>query len=205
MIVSDRLEATATTATPRSEETRIRVRDVKLHVYEALVNGLPERTAIRLAYDGKDMEILVKGPIQNDYTWLLDRFVTFVAAALELPLSRWARRRGSVRRSSARARGRPVLPVRRGQARPGAATPGPEGERRPGLPQPRPGRRVDISRPQADRPGIYAVLRVPELWILDGGDHDRAPERGSDRPAGDGSKNTSMRARVASRPCPPTR
>jgi Uma2 family endonuclease len=27
---------------------------------------------------------------------------------------------------------------------------------------------VDLSSPQADRPGIYAALQVPELWRFDG-------------------------------------
>jgi hypothetical protein len=65
-------------------EPRISVPGVSFHVYETLVRGLPERTAIRLAYDGRDMEIMVKGPILNDYAWLLDRFIT-VAGVLQIP------------------------------------------------------------------------------------------------------------------------
>jgi len=37
-----------------------------------------------------------------------------------------------------------------------------------GYPNPDLAVEVDISRPQADRPGIYAALQVPELWTFDG-------------------------------------
>ena len=161
MRVSDQLEVTARTATPRPEETRIRVRDVSFHVYETLVNGLPERTAIRVAYDGRDMEIMVKGPIHNDYAWLLDRFVTVVAAALELPFqplgeTTWIRpeiERGLeadqcyIFDAAKLALVRQLLDRKENNIK--------------GYPNPDLAVEVDISRPQADRPGIYAALEFP--------------------------------------------
>ena len=32
-----------------------------------------------MAYDGRDLEIMVTGPVHDDYGWFLDRFITCVA------------------------------------------------------------------------------------------------------------------------------
>ncbi len=157
----------STTTTP-AVETRIRIRDVSFHVYETLVKGLPERTAIRVAYDGRDMEIMVKGPVHNDYAWLLDRFVTVVAAALELPFqplggTTWIRpelERGLEADQCYMFDAVKLALVRELLAR--------KDNDVAGYPNPDLAVEVDISRPQADRPSIYAALQVPELWVHDG-------------------------------------
>ena len=156
------------TTTPRPLETRVRIPGVAFHVYETLVRGLPERTAIRVAYDGRDMEIMVKGPLHNNYAWLLDRFIATVAGVLEIPLkglgeTTWIRpevERGLEADQCYVFAPDKVALVRELLAR--------EDNDVAGYPNPDLAVEVDLSRPQADREGIYAVLRVSELWVHDG-------------------------------------
>ena len=63
-------------------ETRIRFAGVGFDVYESLIRATPPRTVVRMAFDGKDLEIMVKGPVHDNYGRLLDRFITAIAAAL---------------------------------------------------------------------------------------------------------------------------
>ncbi len=67
---------------PLAGETRILVPRVSWKLYEAFVELLPESSAIRTAFNGKDMEIMVKGPVHNDFARLLDLFVMAVAGEL---------------------------------------------------------------------------------------------------------------------------
>ena len=66
-------------------ETRIAVRGVPWSVYELWVDALPERSGIRMAYDGEDLEIMTKGPKHEDFRELLGRIVTEVAVELNIP------------------------------------------------------------------------------------------------------------------------
>ena len=63
-------------------ETRLRFTGVGFDVYERLIRATPARTAVRMAYDGKDLEIVVKGPVHDHYDRLLDRFITAIAATM---------------------------------------------------------------------------------------------------------------------------
>lgn len=149
-------------------ETRIRVPDVSFHVYETLVRGLPERTAIRVAYDGRDMEIMVKGPIHNDYARLLDRLISVLAAALGIPLrglgeTTWIR--PEVGRGLEADQCYVLDPAKLATVRELLAR---KDNDVVGYPNPDLAVDVDLSRPQADREGIYRALEVPELWIFDG-------------------------------------
>lgn len=153
---------------PTFHEPRICIPDVSFHVYETLVRGLPERTAVRVAYDGRDMEIMTAGPIHNDYAWLLDRCVTAVASAVDVPFrpmgqTTWIRpevARGLEADQCYVFDAEKLATVRELLARK-LNDVGP-------YPNPDLAAEVDLSRPQVDRPGIYAALKVPELWIFDG-------------------------------------
>ena len=69
-------------AVPVPGETRILVEDVPWGLYEAFVDALPEGSQVRLAYDGKDLEVMTTGPLHDDYADLLDAFFKAVAGAL---------------------------------------------------------------------------------------------------------------------------
>ena len=53
-------------------ETRILVPGVGFRVYEQWVRSLPERTPIRMAYDGRSMELMVKGRKHDNYRELVE-------------------------------------------------------------------------------------------------------------------------------------
>ena len=62
------------------------VPDVSWPVYETWVDSLPESTPVRMAYDGRDLEIMTKGPDHEDYRQLLGHLVVEIARSLKLPL-----------------------------------------------------------------------------------------------------------------------
>jgi hypothetical protein len=51
----------------RAGEARLVVPDVSWRVYETWVDALPESTPVRMAYDGRHLEIMTKGPDHEDY------------------------------------------------------------------------------------------------------------------------------------------
>src|SRR5262245_8046514 len=65
-------------------ETRILIPGVRWSFYEAFVDALPEGSPVRLAYDGKDLEIMVTGPLHDDFADLLDAFFKAVARGVGL-------------------------------------------------------------------------------------------------------------------------
>jgi Uma2 family endonuclease len=155
------------TAQPQGE-TRILVPDASWTLYEGFVRNLPETSPIRTAFDGRDMEIMVKGPVHDHLAERLGLFVMAVAGQLGIRIipqgeTTWIRpeiERGIEAdkcyyldpekiASALAALSRRVNDV--------AAYPNPDLAIE-----------VDISVPKADRAGIYAALGVAELWIFDG-------------------------------------
>jgi len=149
-------------------ETRIRTAGVSWEFYANFVDGLPERSGVRAAFDGEDMEILVKGPLHEDFRSLLGRFVDEVAAesgiaCLGLGETTWKRpdvERGlesdqcyffkAAKLETARA----ALSRRENDVS--------------AYPNPDLAIEIDLSPSLVDRPAIYAALRVPEVWRFDG-------------------------------------
>ncbi len=73
MIAPPRNEA----AGRRAGEARLVVPDVSWRVYETWVDSLPEPTPVRMAYDGRDLEIMTKGPDHStSLTYLALSFTT---------------------------------------------------------------------------------------------------------------------------------
>ena len=121
-----------------------------------------------MAYDGKDLEIMVKGPVHDHYGRLLDRLITAVAVVLgirrqALGETTWIR--PEIERGL-EADQCYVFDVGK-LAVVGELLYRNENDIA-GYPNPDLAVEVDISRPQADRPAIYAALQVPELWTFDG-------------------------------------
>ena len=148
-------------------ETRIGFAGVGFDVYERLIRATPARTAVRMAYDGRNLEIMVTGPVHDDYGWFLDRFINVVARAAGIrrrALGKTTWIRPEIERGieadqcyvfdPAKVSAVSELLVRK--------------ENDVALyPNPDLAVEVNISRPQADRPAIYAALEVPELWTFD--------------------------------------
>jgi Uma2 family endonuclease len=160
---------------PPAGELRLAFAGVGFETYESLCRASSSRPAVRMAYDGKDLEIMVTGPVHDDYGWLLDRFIAVVARVAgvrrrALGKTTWIRpeiRRGIEADQcymfdpAKLAVVRELLDRKENDV---AAYPNPDLAVE-----------IDISRPQADRPGAhdrragtYAALQVPELWTFDG-------------------------------------
>jgi len=159
--------STITTQAPVTE-TRLHFAGVGFDVYERLIRATPERTAIRMAYDGKDLEIMVKGPIHDHYGNLLDRLITVVGAVLgirrlSLDETTWIRpaiERGLKADHCYVFEPRKIAVVRDLRNR--------KVNDVAGYPNPDLAVEVDISPPQLDRAAIHAALQMPEPWTFDG-------------------------------------
>jgi Uma2 family endonuclease len=76
---------TKATATRLLEgETRILARDVPWALYEELVDSLHEGSPIRLAYDGKDMELMTTSKDHEQVGWLMARFAVAIIEELRI-------------------------------------------------------------------------------------------------------------------------
>ena len=145
-------------------ERRVVYRGVDWSFYEQLVDSIPESTNIHVDFDGKDLEVMVKGWIHESYNRLLGIFVAIVAEELQIPCK-------GLRETTWK---RPE--IARGLEADECFYFGPEklaalaearsrGSRHvTDLPNPDMAIEVDISPPEIDRAGIYAALGVAEVW-----------------------------------------
>ena len=147
-------------------ERRVVYRGVDWSFYERLVDSIPETTNIHVDYDGKDLEVMGKGWMHEGYNRLLGTIRGGChRGARDSVQGPAARRPGNGRRLPEVSRRTSVIyflpdklaAVAEAQAR---------GSRRssPTIPNPDLAIEVDISPPQVDRAGIYAALRVTEVW-----------------------------------------
>jgi len=153
---------------PAGGETRILIPGVRWSFYETFVDALPEGSPVRLAYDGRDLEITVTGPLHHDFADLLDAFFKAVARGLGLrfkPQGQTTWKRPQIKKGLEADRCYYLEPAKIAAAL---------AARRAGsndvedYPDPDLAIEVDISPPQADRAGIYAAMRVAEVWTFDG-------------------------------------
>ncbi|MFO0889714.1 MAG: Uma2 family endonuclease [Isosphaeraceae bacterium] len=159
---------TPTMSTGIVGETRIAIKGVPWTVYETWIDSLPEGTPVRMAYDGRDLEIMVKGPVHESFRDLLGRFVREVSESLAIPLkslgeTTWKRpdvERGLEADQCYFFAAEKIDAVADAVAR--------RSNDVADYPNPDLAIEVDISPSSVDRPGIYAALRVPEVWRFDG-------------------------------------
>jgi len=153
---------------PPQGETRILVPGASWSLYETFVESLPEGSAIRTAFDGRDMEIMVKGPVHDHFARLLDLFVMAVAGQLGIRIkpqgeTTWIR--PEIERGIESDNCYYLEPAKIATALAALSR---------GLndvaayPNPDLAIEVDISAPQADRAAIYAAMGVAEVWRFDG-------------------------------------
>ena len=141
----------------------LRLSDVDWKMYTRLLRIFAERPGIRLTYDRGELEIMSPRLEHDDDGWLLGDMVFVLTDELGLPLKRGGsttlRRRLHRRGIEAdacfwianahRMAGRRRLDLRTD-------------------PPPDLAIEVDVTHSSLDRMGIYAALRVPEVWRLEG-------------------------------------
>jgi Uma2 family endonuclease len=149
-------------------ETRILIPNMTWDQYATFAGWLPDSSRIRVAYDGRDMELMVVSPNHDDFAELLDTFFKAVADGLGIrykPQRTTTWIRPEVQRGLEAdccyyllpAKIETALTALKARLKDVAHYPNPDLAIE-----------VDISPPQADRQAIYAALRVTELWIFDG-------------------------------------
>ena len=79
-------------------ETRVVIADVTWNDYARLVDAVAEGENCRVAYDGKDVELMNVGPVHDSYSEILGLFVNLVAEELQIDLrgarsTTWRRRK----------------------------------------------------------------------------------------------------------------
>ena len=155
-------------ASPARRETRIVVPGAPWGLYESFIDLLPEGSPIRVTYDGKDMEIMVTGPLHDDFADLLDAFFKAVAGSLGIrykPQSQTTWKRPEIGKGIECDRCYYLDSVKIASAL--AARESGSNDVKD-YPNPDLAIEVDISAPEADRAGIYASMGVAEVWIFDG-------------------------------------
>ena len=153
---------------PADGETRIRVPGVRYQVYESWVQSLPDSTPIRMAYDGRSMELMVKGRKHDNYRELLGEIVRAITQELAIPMSSngettWIR--PEIERGLEADQSYYFLPEKLVAAKAAMAQGSNDVADYPNLDL---AIEVDISPSQVDRPEIYAKLQVAEVWRFDG-------------------------------------
>ena len=155
-------------------ERRLVIRGAGWDDYLTLVDSLHERSPLRVAFDGKDIEIMTKGSDHDRFSYLINQLNVAVAQAQGVPIEPYGEttwRKPGVKRGleadqwyffDARKRERIARMQRADKAR-GVRTNSTER-----FPSPDLAIEIDISPPKVDRPGIYAALGVAELWRFDG-------------------------------------
>ncbi len=148
-------------------EQRIVIRNVSWELYDLLSDAVDERQHVFLAYDGKDLEILTKGRIHEDYREFFGRLVNVLAFELRIRcrgLGETTWKRPEIMRGLESDLAYYFTPKKlaadaKAQAR--------KSNKIADYPNPDLAIEIDISPSEIDRPAIYAALKVPELWRFD--------------------------------------
>ena len=139
-------------------------RGVSRAVYESLSEANSEGQNVRLAYDGKDLEIRVTSNLHENWKELLSRFITAVTTWLHIPCvssgeATWETSdRGLQADLSYYFDAEKIRRAREALARKSTDP--------ADYPKPDLAVEIDVSGPQIDRPAIYADLGVAEVWRL---------------------------------------
>jgi Uma2 family endonuclease len=150
-------------------DQRIVIRGVDRDLYNRLDEAIDEGQHIRLAYDGKDLELMTTGDLHEFYKILFGKFVDVVTSVLNIDHvasgeKTWKTEetdRGlqadlsyyfdpEKMRVSREALKRKSMDPADYPSSPDLAI------------------EIDASRPKVDRPAVYAALKAAEVWRFDG-------------------------------------
>jgi Uma2 family endonuclease len=161
--------ASAPAFVPPHGDHRIVFRGVSRETYRSLSRARRDGDRVRLAYDGKDLEIMTTSNVHENLKALAGRFIDAVASWREIDYA--SSGQATLDALDAEDAGRGLEadlsycfePDKMRMTREALArrSMDPADYPRPDLAV-----EVDISPSQVDRPGIYAALRVPEVWRI---------------------------------------
>jgi len=165
MSVTEALEASPTNLLDGvPADKRVVIIDVTWDDYERLVEQIGQSRNCRVAFDGKDIEMMTLGPLHERQKSLLDRFIMIVASELKVehqPMGSTTWKRKKLKRAI-----ESDLCYYFDPAKLAAAAAAAQSDDVDLYPNPDVAAEVDISAPKIDRPGIYAALQVPEFWRI---------------------------------------
>jgi Uma2 family endonuclease len=151
------------TPTIAGEERGV-MRDVSYDLYDLLSSSLSEHTPIRLAYDGKDIELMVVGPIHDRLKELIGMFINEVSDGLEIdfePMGSTTWNRAALERGLEADQ---CYYFDDAKLAASAAAVSLRSNDVADYPNPDLAVEIDVSPSKIDRPGIYAALKVFEVW-----------------------------------------
>jgi Uma2 family endonuclease len=149
-------------------DQRITIRGLDWFLYDRLSDAIGEGQHIRLAYDGKDLEIMTTGRLHEDYKGLFGRLINAVTFELGIPSSdagetTW--KRPEVARGLEADQCYYFLPEKLAADADARAR---KSNDVADYPNPDLAIEIDISPSELDRATIYAALRITEVWRFDG-------------------------------------
>jgi Uma2 family endonuclease len=145
-------------------EERGVMRGVSWNLYDRLTDALSERASVRIAFDGKDAEIMVLGPVHEGLADRLGVFVGEVRDGLDLDsygLGSTTWKREEIERGIEADLCYCFDPAKVAICRAAEARGTNDGT---AFPIPDLAVEIDISPTKIDRPGIYSKLQVSEVW-----------------------------------------
>ena len=146
-------------------ELRWAVRDASWDDYVELAERLP--ASFRVAFDGKQIEMMVTSRDHDQVGWLMARFAEAVIDRIGIkfvPCGRATWQKPEAERGIEADECYLLEPAKIAFVKKLRAA---KSKDESGYPTPDLAIEVDISRPKVDRPGIYAALGVTELWRFD--------------------------------------
>jgi Uma2 family endonuclease len=155
---------TPTETTTVLDEERGVMRDVSWQFYDRLSDAIGEQSHIRVAYDGKDMEIMTLGPKHERSKVCLDPFVTEVCMGLKIdfePMGSTTWKRSEKKKG---LESDLCYYFDQGKLEVVRVADVWESNEVADYPNPDLAIEVDISPSKIDRPKIYASLKVSEIW-----------------------------------------
>jgi Uma2 family endonuclease len=150
-------------------DQRIVIRGVGRHVYDVMDEAIGEGQHIRLAYDGKDLELMTTSHLHEFFKELLNEIVSAIVEALEIDCiavgeTTW--KTEDMGRGLQADLSYYFDPDKLRMARDGLKRMSMDLADFPTAPDL--AIEIDESRPKVDRPAVYAELRAAEVWRFDG-------------------------------------
>jgi len=158
------LPAAPTESTTVPDEERGVMRDVSWDLYDRLTDAMGEECHIRVAYDGKDMEIMNLGPKHERCKELLGFFIYEVSMGLEIDFQPYGSTTWKRQKEHSGVESDLCYYFDRAKLEASAETAARESNDVADYPNPDLAAEIDISPSKIDRPKIYAALKVPEIW-----------------------------------------
>jgi Uma2 family endonuclease len=153
---------------PAQGDQRIVIRVVDRDLYDRLSDAVGEGQHLRMAYGGEDLEIMTTGRMHEIYKWLLGQIVATVSKFAEIPrrsLGETTWKRPELARGIEADQCYYFDPVKIAADMAATAR---KSNHVADYPNPDLAIEVDLADPKVDRSGIYAALRVGEVWRFDG-------------------------------------